>query len=57
MKMTLTRKVRINLSPEVQAKLWDVSCNCVMVWNYCFDQKNNNPELTVYDQKRELPLA
>ena len=55
MKMTLTHKVRINPSAEVQAKLWDVSCNCVMVWNYCFDQKNNNPELTVYDQKRELP--
>ena len=55
MKMTLTHKDRINPSPEVQAKLWDVSRINVEIWNYCLDQKNNNPELTVYDQKRELP--
>ena len=55
MNMTLTHKVRINLSPEVQAIVWYVSYLCVEIWNYCIEQQRNNPELSIYDLKRELP--
>ena len=55
MNMTLTHKVRINPSPVVQAILWYISYICVEIWNYCVEQQRNNPELSVYDLKRELP--
>ncbi len=55
MNMTLTHKVRINPSPVVQAILWYISYMCVEIWNYCVEQQRNNPELSVYDLKRELP--
>jgi putative transposase len=55
MNITLTRKVRIDSSPKVQTILRKISRICVEVWNHCLVEQQNNPELTVYDQKRELP--
>jgi putative transposase len=53
--MMLTRKIRINPSSEAQAKLWAVSRVCAFIWNFTLDQRSNNPLLTVYQQKKELP--
>lgn len=53
--MMLTSKIRIYPSTSVQASFWQGSRSCTFVWNFTIDQRNDNPSLTVYEQKREIP--
>jgi putative transposase len=53
--MILTRKIRIYPDKDVQGSLWFISRLCAGLWNLALEQRQRNPSLTLYTQKKILP--
>ncbi len=54
MSMILTKKNRINPDSKTISSLWETSRACMAVWNDGIEQRQNEPSLNVYEQKRRL---
>ena len=56
--MYLTLKLKIQVKPEAQKKLWEASFRCTELWNACLEQRKDPKawgKVSIFSQKKELP--